>query len=122
MIDLSLDEFVPSDDIRTLFNFGVADDYVKDVTKHIDLCCPAHDKTFDVSNFITTVNDTLPRISCNISAEEFEKNYIEKRQPVILTGCIDDWYATQKWTLQNLLTRYDDEMLWKVRRHLIESD
>ena len=120
-IDLSMDEFIPSDDIKTLFNFDTDEDNVKDTSKHLDMCCPAHDKDFNVTSFIDTVNDTLPRISCNISVDDFVANYIIPRKAVMLTGCIDNWHATKSWTFQNLLQRYGEEMLWKTDVSLDEN-
>ena len=104
-IDLNMDNFTPDPNIKTYVNLNVNEDHVKDNTKDFDLCCAPHDKSFDVSSFINSVNDTLPRISCDISVEDFVANYILKREPVMLTGCIDTWKATKTWTMRKVLER-----------------
>ena len=38
----------------------------------------------------------IERIACP-AIEEFLTNYMQRKRPVILTGCIDHWPALQKW-------------------------
>jgi lysine-specific demethylase 8 len=38
----------------------------------------------------------IERIHCP-SIEEFLRDYMQKKKPVILTGCIDHWPAMKKW-------------------------
>ena len=45
--------------------------------------------------------DQVPRISCkDITKSEFMKRYIQRREPVIMTGCGKSWKATN-WTLES---------------------
>ena len=54
------------------------------------------------------------RISCDISKEEFTEKYLNKREPVVLEGCQDDWPA-RDWTFDNILDRFPGEVLWETR-------
>ena len=66
----------------------------------IDRCCKANGRTIKYDNI-----DNVRRIDCNISKEEFKKEYIDKRKLVVLTGCQDEWKA-KNWTFGDLLGRY----------------
>jgi len=56
--------------------------------------------------------DTLERISCDITREDFIKKYEMKRKPVILVGCDQDWKARKSWTYKNLVHRFDNSSEW----------
>ena len=71
--DINLKAFTPSSDKRTLFNFEVSPENVRDTSMNLDFCCPAHDYNEDISGWITSINDTLPRVSCDIGVEAFIK-------------------------------------------------
>jgi hypothetical protein len=47
----------------------------------------------------------LPRpdgsTSQEVSYSEFVQKYMEKNQPVVLTGLMDDWKACKDWVLDN---------------------
>jgi hypothetical protein len=62
--------------------------------------------------------DTLPRISCDISKEDFQAQYEFTRTPVILVGCDKDWPAKTEWTLEKLTERYrnDDTTTWRTKK------
>ena len=66
----------------------------------IDRCCRSNGKTIKFDGI-----DNMERINCNISPEVFQKEYVDKRKPVILTGCQEGWKA-QNWTFGNLFGRY----------------
>jgi len=53
--------------------------------------------------------DQMPRISCNISKEEFRALYETPRLPVILEGCDSGWPASSKWNRKTLSERFDNE-------------
>mmetsp|Transcript_7910 Transcript_7910/g.23401 ORF Transcript_7910/g.23401 Transcript_7910/m.23401 type:complete len:801 (-) Transcript_7910:34-2436(-) len=62
--------------------------------------------------------DTLERISCDISREEFFLKYELPRRPVMLVGCEKDWPAAkeQKWLPKTLATRFsNDTGVWRAR-------
>jgi hypothetical protein len=61
--------------------------------------------------------DTLTRILCNISQEEFLEKYEFTRTPVILVGCDKDWPAKTKWTVDQLVNRFDKNTQWRSRLH-----
>jgi hypothetical protein len=55
------------------------------------------------------LNDTLPRIHCNMSKEEFFKNYVDKREPVMITGCLQEWPKyVREWTLEKILRTFNN--------------
>jgi len=60
-------------------------------------CCePYREKRLPLMQEVFEL-DHVPRISCDISRENFYKNYESKRQPVVLTGCADKWSAQLHW-------------------------
>ena len=66
----------------------------------IDRCCQSNGKRIKFDGI-----DNMERIHCNISSKLFQNKYVDKRKPVILTGCQKGWKA-QKWTFGNLFGRY----------------
>ena len=48
--------------------------------------------------------DNMERISCDISKDEFKRDYADRRRSVILLGCQEEWKA-KNWTFGNLLSR-----------------
>ena len=57
--------------------------------------------------------DTLERISCNISREEFYETYEKTRTPVMLVGCDENWKARERWTIDKLLQRFSNSSKWR---------
>lgn len=49
--------------------------------------------------------DNMKRINCNISKKEFANQYIRRREPVLLTGCQNDWTA-KNWNMTNIFERF----------------
>ena len=62
--------------------------------------------------------DTLPRIPCSISKEDFQAKYELTRTPVMLVGCDEDWPAKEKWTVKNLIHRFDNSTQWRAKTSL----
>ncbi len=114
MTEINLNSFVPSEDRITYFNLRVHHDYVRRNVPPLDMCCPAHSTGRKNLRFwIDKINDTLPRVSCDIEPEEFLRRFVLPREPVMLTGCTDNWPAATKWTMESLLSRYGDNVTWK---------
>jgi len=61
--------------------------------------------------------DTLPRIPCSISQEDFQAQYENTRTPVILVGCDADWPAKTEWTIEKLTRRFsnDNTTTWRTK-------
>lgn len=61
--------------------------------------------------------DTLSRIPCSISKEEFQANYEFTRRPVVLEGCDATWPAKTKWTIEKLTERFGDDNIttWRTK-------
>ena len=59
--------------------------------------------------------DGLPRIQCNITQEEFLEKYEFTRTPVMLVGCDTEWPAKNKWTVDQLIDRFDKNTQWRAR-------
>ena len=74
----------------------------------------------DESNFnwmpipILDPTRAIERIHCP-SMEEFLRDYMKEKKPVILTGCIDHWPAMQKWRYEELFFAYPDFFCVYVR-------
>ena len=80
--------------------------------KPYSTCCNSHDIPENLDDI--RKYDTLPRISCNISKEEFTKQYIIPRKPVMLVGCDESWEALQKWNFHHLSSRFENDTLWRA--------
>ena len=64
----------------------------------IDRCC----RPFMVEPNILSIEDEIPRASCNMTKEDFILKYVRKRISVILRGCQKSWRA-RKWTFEGML-------------------
>ena len=69
----------------------------------IDRCCKFHGRKIAFDNI-----DNMERISCDISKDDFKRNYADKRRSVLLLGCQEGWQA-RNWTFGNLLSRYSSK-------------
>ena len=69
----------------------------------IDRCCKFSGREITFDDF-----DNMQRIKCDISKAHFSREFVRKREVVILQGCQDNWPA-RNWTLENLLSRYDSD-------------
>lgn len=47
------------------------------------------------------IGGEIERINGNELYEEFVKNYLEKNQPVVITGLMDDWRACNDWVTKD---------------------
>ena len=67
----------------------------------IDRCCKSSGWDQDVNqlNRKFIIKDSISRIPCNISKRAFLKDYVMKRNCVILSNCSDAWEA-RKWTFK----------------------
>jgi len=81
------------------------------ITTPYSTCCNSYDipTMDDISNV-----DTLERISCNITKEQFHERYIVNRQPVVLVGCDKSWNAKSKWNFHDLSTRFNNDSIWRA--------
>ena len=113
---LDVDTFKMSNEKTTLLK-------IKDVTKDtnvdatnawddIDTCCPKHEKV-DTKKLLETINDTMPRISCDIPPDQFLARYVKKREPVILVNCTKEWIAQKEWSLEKLLSEKKGNLKWR---------
>jgi hypothetical protein len=59
----------------------------------LDRCCKLHGKSVIYDGI-----DNIPRIPCDMSRGDFYKEYVGKREPVMLQGCQNDWKA-KNWTM-----------------------
>ena len=66
----------------------------------IDRCCKPFKVEPDISNK-KSINDAIPRVSCNMGKTHFLSEYVQKRKAVILLGCQKDWPA-RKWTFEGI--------------------
>ena len=78
----------------------------------IDICCPEHGQV-NTRYILETVHDTMPRIECDITAEDFLTNYVKKRKPVILKNCTEDWIAQKEWSMRKLFSENEGKLMWR---------
>lgn len=113
---LDIDNFKISEDKITLLKIkNVTKDTNIDATNawdDIDTCCPKHRKT-NTKELLKTINDTMPRISCDIPAEDFLDKYVRKREAVILVNCSKEWIAQTNWSLEKLLNEKGGKLKWR---------
>ena len=107
--------YVSNDPVRTA---GTVDanvlSYDKELAKKpYRACC----KTTEVPTFaeVEAADTVMPRISCNISREEFFLKYEVPRKPVMLVGCDEEWPAKTEWTYDKLAPRFANESKWRAR-------
>ena len=69
----------------------------------INRCCKSSGWNHDVNqlNKDLKFKDSISRIPCNISKSSFLKDYVMKRNCVILSNCSDAWKA-RKWTFKGV--------------------
>ena len=80
----------------------------------IDRCCKPNGKTLKFDGV-----DNMDRIFCNITKEDFKKDYIDRRKPVILLGCQENWKA-KHWSFKGLIDRFED-MKWPASYYFKEK-
>ena len=87
-------------------------------------CCKRHDANSDRIPTTDDIRamDKLERISCDISREDFEKQYETKRRPVMLVGCDENWLARERWTFEELAERFDNNTRWRVELDIPGND
>ena len=128
----SLEEFVPmeSDEYRTYVSndlHRIADRVNGDALPFIESvlnrpyrgCCS---KTAVPTMAEIEAADNMPRISCNISREEFVLKYEIPRKAVMLVGCDEDWPARTEWTYEKLAPRFSNESQWRSRLGTINEE
>ena len=73
----------------------------------VDRCCKSGGWDQDVNqlNREFIIKDSISRIPCNISKSSFLKDYVMKRNCVILSNCSDAWEA-RKWTFKGMANYY----------------
>ena len=73
----------------------------------VDRCCKSDGWDQDVNqlNREFIIKDSISRIPCNISKSSFLKDYVMKRNCVILSNCSDAWEA-RKWTFKGMPNHY----------------
>ena len=71
----------------------------------IDRCCKPKGNILKFDGI-----DNMDRIFCNITKANFKKDYIDRRKPVVLLGCQEDWKA-KHWSFKGLINRFSD-MKW----------
>ena len=55
----------------------------------IDVCCSEAGKV-DTEKLLKEIDDTVPRIGCDISREDFLEKYVKRKEPVVIVNCSQD--------------------------------
>ena len=82
----------------------------------IDRCCKLNGTKIKYDGI-----DNMSRISCDIPINEFIETFVEKREPVTMVGCQDQWKA-KYWTFDNLMDRYDNLTKWHTTWTFSDQD
>ena len=95
-------DFVPSQEVRDeiVINLSLKNQIHHTFPK-IDRCCK-----FSMPNIEFDGIDNMERINCDMSQEDFTEKYINRRRPVMISGCQENW-AAKNWTVENLFNRYN---------------
>ncbi len=112
-INLNMKTFQPMKEQKTFVNLNVDSDHVRSTLPKVDTCCPKHTFKHNLTSWIDEVNDTLPRVPCDMDPQEFYHKYMVPRIPVMLVGCTDDWKASKEWSFEKLMRRYGEDITWK---------
>ena len=76
-------------------------------------CCSADVPVLSIDTVSSL--DTMRRVPCSISRQEFAQQFEEARTPVILTGCTEQWKASETWkSLPHLMQQLPETSKWKV--------
>lgn len=68
-------------------------------------------ENFDLSLESIARRDTLQRVSVKSTGhEKFIEQYEKPLRPVILTDVTDSWPAKERWTIENFLKKYRNEL------------
>eukprot|EP00092_Neocalanus_flemingeri_P032574 GFUD01035430.1.p1 GENE.GFUD01035430.1~~GFUD01035430.1.p1 ORF type:complete len:611 (-),score=162.78 GFUD01035430.1:61-1893(-) len=113
---LDIDTFKMSNEKTTLVKIVNAtrktNIYATSPWDNLDICCPEHGKV-NTKKLLKTINDSMPRISCDIPRDEFVSRYVKRREPVILVNCTKDWIAQKEWSPEKLLNQGGGKLMWK---------
>lgn len=77
-------------------------------------CCSTKEKLPTIDEIKAA--DTLERIDCSISREDFFRRYENPRIPVILTGCTEEWKANTLWSsFDAIQSRFENDSMWEFQ-------
>ena len=95
------DDMAKASNIILLRIRNITNDRVTHRLPVIDRCCKSSGWDQDVNqlNREFIIKDSISRIPCNISKPAFLKDYVMKRNCVILSNCTGAWEA-RKWTFK----------------------
>ena len=79
---------------------------------NIDNCCP-NPGDYDLEDVIRNINETVPRVPCDISRAKFESEFVRKKKLAILTNCKNTAKLDQKWNVEEFFSTYKD-YLWET--------
>ena len=77
--------------------------------------------TQNIEQFIEPGSTEIERIS-TIDKETFYRDYMRPKKPVVFTDVMNEWPATQKWSLAYLKTLTPNESSWYVEEGNILQD
>ena len=97
------DDIAKASNIVILRIRNITKDQVTHSLPLVDRCCKSDGWDQDVNqlNREFIIKDSISRIPCNISKSSFLKDYVMKRNCVILSNCSDAWKA-RKWTFKGV--------------------
>ena len=97
------DDIAKASNIVILRIRNITKDQVTHSLPLVDRCCKSDGWDQDVNqlNREFIIKDSISRIPCNISKSSFLKDYVMKRNCVILSNCSDAWEA-RKWTFKGM--------------------
>ena len=102
-MQLNDDGIHKASDIIILRIRNITRDQVTHSIPVINRCCKSSGWNHDVNqlNKELKFKDSISRIPCNISKSSFLRDYVMKRNCVILSNCSDAWKA-RKWTFKGV--------------------
>ena len=81
-------------------------------------CCHPFDQQDIPTRHDLDKLDTLERVPCTISRDEFQKHYERPRRPVILVGCSEGWPAASTWHPRQFEHRFSNKTVFRAFRYL----
>ena len=114
LTSINVDHFTESKLVKTYIKIKYINEntyiYGKDAFKDVNTCCPEPTE-WDPRKAIQTINDSVERISCNISREKCLQDYVMRKKVVILTSCTNTGVAERKWSREYVFfSEYKDSM------------
>ena len=128
---VNLSSLVLDDEWTTVVNLGSENKRIKmsNQLKSLNRCCPEVRQILDYYNKLITMfnyiqeyqydtdanyKSSIERVRCDISKEEFKRDYIDKQIPALLVGCNYDYLDNIDLSAESVAMVSCDFYIWPI--------